>query len=579
MNGASMEPPHSSVSHPPDGSSVTLPSWLSAPSSCSQPGAQRGQPRQRAAGSAPCGADRTSDVCLSGSVTSSLGTNTPLARSQNTLLGSSVDSVQEVDTSVKPSSLILNSRPSSAGSGSRGGRAMLSIDGVAETSRQGGGGGEKEATAPSASAVSMTEACRPGAKNVTGADNSSGLGSSVSTPASSGQKSVPSSEDRWQQCSSSSTLSTASSSLGRQPGAQPAHSQAAGPGRLVFNTLGSPQSSSGGGGAPKSPGVSVAYLGALSSDLMQQIVRSLPLTSQLGEVSRPSMYMLKPGTPVMGSSTAESHPAGAGVAVRRRDSSDVAVVKPRARTSSLLSVSSVLSDLSSGEQTVSSSALVPPLQLPGGSEKGGSKTCTPRSESDAHSVTSGTSLGEQIKMFSERNTSSQGTASSLSSLSVLGATLEEGTEGWRGLSVQGMANCSVVIEKLDLENGMQLVRRAEDEEMDRPKKRKTKKDRNQSLQRRRRFVINSSSEGGEEEEAAVGGEEGLPDVVSDPHQQRASSALLDGVERMEANQGPEEGDLDSTLVDSGRHLSQEAMSEEEVCRSQASSVLTINPSQ
>lgn len=55
--------------------------------------------------------------------------------------------------------------------------------------------------------------------------------------------------------------------------------------------------------------------------------------------------------------------------------------------------------------------------------------------------------------------------------------------------------------------------------------------------------------------------------------------LLDGVELMEADCKSEEEDLDTTLVGSGRRLSQEAMSEEEVSSSQASSSLAINPSQ
>lgn len=244
----------------------------------------------------------------------------------------------------------------------------------------------------------------------------------------------------------------------------------------------------------------------------------------------------------------------------------------------MLSASSLASDLSSGEQTLSAS--IPPLKLSGGSEKGGSKTCTPRSESDSHSVTSGTSLGEQIKLFSERNTSSQGTASSLSSLSYTGANTEDGKESM-GISIMGMPRCSVVLDRLDLEDGVQQVWKMEEDETDRPKKRKTKKDRNQSLQRRRRYIFDSSSEGEEDEgEAAAAGEDGLLGAVSvSGHQQRVSSMLLDGVELMEADCKSEEEDLDTTLVGSGRRLSQEAVSEEEVSSSQASSSLAISPSQ
>lgn len=576
------EPRHGNLSQSSAGSSVTLPSWLTAPSpspsSNSQPMAERSEPRQKAAVSTPSGADQTSDVCLSGSITSSIGSNTPLAVSQNALFGGSLDNAQEVgdvqDRSVRLSSGNLNSRPSSAGS--RAGRGMLSINSVVEMNRKGDDGSEMEMPAPLASAVSV-EASQHGVKNSVGADSSSGIGSSILTRASSEQKSglsVP--EDHSQQCSSS-TQSSVSSSLGQQLGPQPGCSQAAGPGqRLIFNTLGSPQSTGACGmDVPKSPGISVAYLGALSSDLVQQIVRSLPFTSQLGEVGGPSMYMLKPGASLPENS-AGNHPADVDVTVRSMASSvDTPEVKSRVRTSSVLSMSSVASDLSSGEQALSAS--VPPLKLPDGSEKGGSKTCTPRSESDAHSVTSGTSLGEQIKLFSERNTSSQGTASSLSSLSYIGASAEDGKES-RNSSLKVMPNCSVILERLDLESGIQQARRTEDEDADRPKKRKTKKDRNQSLQRRRRFVVDSSSEGEEDGEEAVGIEDGLPGTVSSA-QQCTSSALLDRVELMEADCKSEEGDLDTTLVDSGWQLSQEAMSEEEVSSSQASSSLAINPSQ
>lgn len=566
----------------PGGASITLPSWLAAPapssSSSSQLAAERSESRQRGTVTTPSIVDQPSDVCLSGSVTSSLGSTTPLAMSRNALLGGSVDSVREVgdveDKSVRPSCSNLSSRPSS--SGSRAGRAMLSISGMMERDKKGDDESELDLMPPSALSLSAETVSQPGAKSSLGADSSSGIGSSVSTHASGGQKSgLLASEDHLHQCSPL-TKSSLSSSLGQQPG----HSPAAGPGqRLVFNTLGSPPStSSGGPDVSKSPGISVAYLGALSSDLVQQIVRSLPLTSQLGEMGAPSMYMLKQGTPGPGGSSSGNQPADAGASVRSRASSvDIHEVKSRRRTSSVLSASSLASDLSSGEQTLSAS--VPPLKLSGGSERGGSKTCTPRSESDVHSVTSGTSLGEQIKLFSERNTSSQGTASSLSSLSYIGANAEDEKES-RGISIKGMPSCSVVLDRLDLEDGVQQVWKMNEDEVDRPKKRKTKKDRNQSLQRRRRYVMDSSSEGEEDEGEAAGGEDGLQGALSvSGHQQRASSMLLDGVELMEADCKSEEEDLDTTLVGSGRRLSQEAMSEEEVSSSQASSSLAINPSQ
>ena len=567
----------------PGGTSITLPSWLAAPSpspsSSSQLAAERSESRQRGTVTTPSIVDQLSDVCLSGSVTSSLGSTTPLAMSGNALLGGSMDSVREVgdvqDKSIRPSSSNLSSRPSSAGS--RAGRDMLSISGMMERDKKGDDESELDLTPTSALSLSAETVSQPGAKSSLGADSSSGIGSSVSTHASGGQKSgLPASEDHSQQCSPL-TKSSLSSSLGQQPG----HSPAAGPGqRLVFNTLGSPPStSSGGPDVPKSPGISVAYLGALSSDLVQQIVRSLPLTSQLGEMGAPSMYMLKQGTPGPGGSSSGNQPADAGASVRSRASAiDTHEVKSRRRTSSVLSASSLASDLSSGEQTLSAS--IPPLKLSGGSERGGSKTCTPRSESDSHSVTSGTSLGEQIKLFSERNTSSQGTASSLSSLSYTGANTEDGKESM-GISIMGMPRCSVVLDRLDLEDGVQQVWKMEEDETDRPKKRKTKKDRNQSLQRRRRYIFDSSSEGEEDEgEAAAAGEDGLLGAVSvSGHQQRVSSMLLDGVELMEADCKSEEEDLDTTLVGSGRRLSQEAVSEEEVSSSQASSSLAISPSQ
>ena len=498
------------------------------------------------------------DVCLSGSVTSSVGSITPRATPQDAMLDSHVREAGHAAGCPRVSGSVLNSRPSSAtGAEDRAGRVMLSIDGGVRTS-------SREVAASSVSGAGF----KAGAKNSVGADSSSGIGSSISTHTTNvsdfGSKNDTTTPQASQQglaatpSQSGDSDSTMTSEINR--------SQAIG---------GQNTSTS----QPKSPSVSVAYLGALSSDLVQQIVRNLPLTSQLGEIGRPSMYMLKTGSSVA-EDGAEDQSSKTGNSVRVRSMSvDNSPTKSRVRTMSMHSVSS---DLSAGEQSLSSS--VPPLKLLEGSDRGDSKTCTPRSESDAVSVTSGTSLGEQIKLMSERNSSSQGTASNLSSLSYAPANAEGELEN-EVLSVGDMANCSVVLEKLDLDNVAAIPWKVEEDEADRPKKRKTKKDRDQSLQRRRRFVVVTSSEGEEEEdkddeEECKGEISGAENTVSQSTQ-FDTSALPGGVELMEADCGPEGQDLDSTMVDSKEHISLEITSpedEEEVGSSQPSTQRSVSPS-
>jgi hypothetical protein len=300
----------------------------------------------------------------------------------------------------------------------------------------------------------------------------------------------------------------------------------------------------GGGGEVASipaPAVNVAYLGPLSSELIQQIVRNLPLTSQLGEVrsaANPTAQANSPYHTSPAQAPEESTEAGvpgtgnAGLGWQRSISMDKPSPKSRIRTTSLHSVSS---ELSSEEHHV------PPLMLGADvmsqkarsvdereEESWGSKGVTPRSESDGHSCASGTSLGKQIKLMSERNTSSERVGLSL--------LQREG--------LQDMGGCSVVLHKLDLTGDPTLIISDEDlaticmneESPDRQKKRKTKKNRDQLLHRRRAVLVDSSSEEEEEEEDVVK-LEGVGDGVS--------TGFRGLVEKME-----EDCELDSMLVGS-----------------------------
>jgi hypothetical protein len=159
-------------------------------------------------------------------------------------------------------------------------------------------------------------------------------------------------------------------------------------------------------------------------------------------------------------------------------------------------------------------------------ESWGSKGVTPRSESDGHSCASGTSLGKQIKLMSERNTSSEHVGLSL--------LQREG--------LQDMGGCSVVLHKLDLGDPTFTINdedlasiRMKEESPDRQKKRKTKKDRDQLLHRRRTVLVDSSSEEEAEEDVVKLEREG--DGVNTGHHGL--------VEKME-----EDCELDSTLVGS-----------------------------
>ncbi|XP_076441840.1 uncharacterized protein LOC143280934 isoform X2 [Babylonia areolata] len=529
------------------GPSVILPSWLNAASSSSstQP-ADRVGSRQE---TAPLfsSADYRSDICFSGSVTSTVGSATPQAVSHSSSLNNSVDSVQEVALR-QPSA--LSAKPSSSDIGERAGRVMLSINGAVDSS------GDRDVTVSSVSSVA-TEASHSGLKNRIGADSSSGIGSSVSTN-SHLRKSLgsPLTDSGTPQ----NLSSTHSSQEEQSKSVQPTESS-----RFVIHPFASPNpshaNSSQGQSAsqPKSPGVSVAYLGALSSDLVQQIVRSLPFTSQLGEANKPSMYVVRPGT-----SAPENQSQDAGV---RSTPAEDSVTKSRIRTTSAHSVSS---ELSSGEQSVQAS--IPPLKLREDSDKAGSKTCTPRSESDAHSITSGTSLGEQIKLFSERNSFSQDTAPTLSGV----GPPQEDNGHKASQSNHGMPECSVVLERLDMDS-ITIISdswRPEDE-TDRKKKRKSRKDRDQSLQRRRRYMTESSSDGEEGERTPV--DDGYPSILSSAPQPNCST-LPDGVEKMEADCGieAEDDNLNHTLVGSRERMSQDGLSEDEVVGSSQAANSTLS---
>ncbi|KAL8605920.1 hypothetical protein ACOMHN_065016 [Nucella lapillus] len=504
--------------------SVILPSWLSAHSSSS---ATSGPPARTSDNSVSrqetgpsSSTDHRSDICLSGSVTSSVGSATLHALSQSSSLNNSVDSVREVTS--RPSGPLGAKRVSAD---DRAGRVMLSINGGSADSSA-----DRDVTVSSVSSVS-TEASLTAVKNRKRADSSSGIGSSVSAQ-SNFRKSIGS------PLSDSGTPQNLSSTQGSQEdqsrSTQPRESS-----RIVIDSFLSPKATSTNitqnqnANKPKSAGVNVAYLGALSSDLVQQIVRNLPITSQLGEMNKPSMFVVRPGTSAMDVSS--ENLSGDAMVRSRSVSVEEFSGKSRTRTVSQISISS---DLSSGDPTVSAS--IPPLKLYDDSEKAGSKTCTPRSESDAHSVTSGTSLGEQIKLFSERNSFSQETGFNpilIHSNGNEGAKMDQ--------SSQNMPDCSVFLERLDMDN-ITIIPDAvrEEDEIDRRKKRKSRKDRDQSLQRRRRFVSDTSSDGEGGKSTPVAG-----DSNSACGSPRRQLALSDDVEKMEADWGPEE-DLNSTLVGS-----------------------------
>ncbi|XP_070180162.1 streptococcal hemagglutinin-like isoform X2 [Littorina saxatilis] len=541
--------PQGASSRPPMGSSVTLPSWLSVPSPSARPAAERHREGRGGSETSVPATEQTSDYCLSGSVTSSVGSLTPRAASR-----SSVNSVQEVVTAEdQASSSALKYKPTAP-------RTMLSINGVTERNRPDGESSEKEIMVSSVSNVSVEGS--HSVKSSVAADSSSGIGSSVGTAvvkpgigSSVGTAVVKPGQSTSDHQNSSSALSSAASSLNRQQAGQPHTSQSSDSSRLLLNSFTSPQPTNPnrGGDQVKSPGVSVAYLGSLSSDLVQQIVRNLPKTSQLGEANVPSMFVVRPGN----SPQPSAAPAEA---------------KSRSRTTSLHSISS---DLSSGEHNFMS--CVPPLQLGGSDKGGGSKTCTPRSESDAHSVTSGTSLGEQIKLFSELNTAGQRSASSLGDLSHLDIiTLEDEDPPVESFAVGDMPDCSVLLQRLDGEKWGENSpgRRQEEDDADRPKKRKTKKDRNQSHHHRRHHVVDSSSEGEGEEDGK--GDNSLPDIVISPKQQ-TSARSSKSVQRVGSDFESEDGEMDSTLVGGELQLSQEAMSEDE-SGSQTSLSRPLSPS-
>lgn len=559
----------SDLPNPAMGSSVTLPQWLSAsvPFNMNQTLSASSSIQTELFPIVPV--SKTSDTGFPGPVTILHGSNTLLPVSGTA--ASHREGARALDGGLGTSA---TSGSSSAGAASSSLPSVISLGGVLDAEM-------RESVEPYSQDADK-------ANKVTGeVESSSGMGSSLATVTSSQQQPSSSSLPFQYGISLASdypATSVLSSSVQKQPATSLSQMLGVQTGRFVFNSFGSPPHYSQTtmqppvsrvGGAvdlSSAAGVSVAYLGSLSSELVQQIVRNLPLTSQLGEVRAPPpppVFVLNtstvPASMPDGNTVNADSAAGTDVSVTgrlRSSSADSPSPRSRIRTTSLHSVSS---GLRSGEhQAAESCTKVPCLDPPTDeSEKGGhsesddfklwkakessgSKGVTPRSESDVQDCSSA-SLGEQIKLFSERNTSSD--PSSLSFFN---------TEQKR---FQDMNRCSVVLQRLHLPenkvliiNDWQAEMKVEDS-FDRPRRRKTKKDRDQSLQRRRQYVADTTSEDEGDEAGSGLWEDKKGDAVtlagSACYQPGSLSLVGGGAELVGGN-----GEQEPILVDSDVHHSQ-----------------------
>ncbi|KAK7464533.1 hypothetical protein BaRGS_00037925 [Batillaria attramentaria] len=580
------------------GSSVTLPSWLSVASS-NRPAAD-GSGRNMEM-PPPSESMQGSDVCLSGSVSSSVRSETPTAALRASSLaessfpsGGSGTVRTGASGQVSGSSLSFQQTGSllslpmlpsfssgqraSKQSSARESRMMLSLGDVTDdvagnktygTGNVSGGDVSKNLTASSASSGAVLEGVGAGKQKDRGLmESSSGIGSSITTHVSSTSHTQKIHSDASQ--SDHSTLQP-DSDRGSLASLSEARHSAQQNSSMGSDSFGSPHLRSGGRSLsteiPSSPGVNVAYVGSISSsttsDLVQQIVRNLPMTSQLGEVGSPrtmSMYVLKP----VGS---ENRSPSVDDISRERSTSvpaDSANPKVRTRSISLTSSSNVAAELGvgdgmaeAGSLSQKSSSVVPKLNIPAGSDPAYLKTCTPRSESDANSIASSTSLGEQIKVLSEMNGTNSSAASLGFSFPGIHADLEEVVNRNHHTLNGSVRDCSVVLQRLDLDNSLtsEFVQQAETEK---PKKKmKSKKDRNKALQNRRHYMVDSSSE----DPSSAVEDETLPDVANVQQQLRFSKVPISGPgdrELVEGSLGQDSGDLDSTLVDTGELMNDDA---------------------